>query len=277
MRITIFIIGTIFCHCTGVVAGVSEYFVYDKRNRFILEKLDAVASAQIKHYYAFADVGLVRTHYESKKKALVIGDTGGNESISTDSGGSAIFTSFPYANAGLQLRRNTLWVFDIEITECFYGTIETNHLFIAMKQTNAYKNREYPHNIIKRQSEYEILFGLVEIDELEFEKSFLGLVCYLKDDLSIFNTDVDNTLSIYKVYNNNYNKVFGKLSPSACFVVRDVGVPFKFGVGPKPKGGVIKIDEESELKRAVKEGEKKGVIGEKRSSRQGKPGVSGLD
>ena len=251
MRTTIFIIGAIFCHCIGVVAGVSEYFVYDKRNRFVLETLDAVASAQIKHYYAFADAGLVRTHYESKKKASVIGDTGGNESISTNSGGGTLFTSFPYANAGLQLRRNTLWVFDVEITECYYGTLETNHLFIAMKQTNAYKRKEYPHNIIKKQSEYDILFGLVGIDELEFEKSFLGLICYLKDDLSIFNADIDNTLSIYQVLGNDYNQVFGKLSPSPCFVVRDVGVPFKLGVGPKPKGGVIKIDEESELKRAV--------------------------
>ena len=256
------LVGALCCSFIGVFAGVSEHFIYDVEERYNLEGLDAIASVKIKQYYAFADIGLVRTLVEAKKTPIVAGQKGYCEKF---------YSTFPEGNAMIQLKRNSLWIFDAEITELFDGAIETNRVFIAMKKTEAYLgSHESPVAVAEDAPNNEVLFGLARIKEAEFEKSFLGLVCYLHSDLSIFGGKFDKATDSYLlIANGPYNAIFRDRKLPPCYVAREIGVSRRadFFTGH----GMAIIEEESSFMKVLKE---KGIVKEENEPREERKGAS---
>jgi hypothetical protein len=204
-----------------LLAGVHEYFVYDKRDRYDLDKLDCIVKVRINGYHAFADPGLIRTVVEERKqiasrskKPFKMGGRGSRK------GNEMIFSSIPGMNETLQMLRNTLWVVDSDVSEILYGNIETNQIFIAMRRTRAYEHNEYPSHVLKTMPNPNIVLGLVEVSKSEFENSFNGKVCYLNNDLSFL--DINYTSDLQKRYSNEYSSVFRNQTPYRYYVAREL-------------------------------------------------------
>ena len=256
MKTLLNVLGIAWITCLGVQAGISDHFVYDRSNRYKLDECEIFASIKIVRYYAFSDIGLIQTFVETKKNTVwEPGKKGYSTSIGKDSGErETIYDSFPQENAKLQLRRNSLWIFEAEVTQCIKGSLKTNSIFVAMKPTAALKHEELPYNLIRDSLESELTVGLVRLDRLEFKNSFRGLVCYLANDLRFLDISYgsgDKATSLFSkekttphFADKDYSTVFGTCTPSPCFVVREIGVNHKLVA---VKGNLKKQKIESKL------------------------------
>ncbi len=262
MKILLNMLGITFITCLRIQAGISDHFIYDRNNRYKLEECETFASIKIVQYYAFSDIGLIQTFVETKKNAVwEPGKKGFSTSIGKDSGETeTIYDSFPQENAKLQLRRNSLWIFEAKVTQLYRGSLETNSIFVAMKPTSALKHEELPYNIIRDAIKSELTVGLVRLDELEFKNSFRGLVCYLSNELEFLDISYrsdDETPSpfskkktIPEFSDKDYSRIFGTGTPSFCYVARELGVNYKLIAN---KGSLKMQPTESMLLQTLKE------------------------
>ena len=238
-----------FCLSHTVTAGVNDYFIYDRGERYQLEKLDGIVSAKIINYYAFADPGLVITLDEERKK--VQGQELQPESltdvrISSTKGTEYLYTADPALNSILQLKRNSLWIFDVEILEVLDGNIERNRAFVAMKRTRAFKFYEHPPEIISSASS-NLILGLVKIEKDDFSKDFRGLTCYLENNLSAFERNSSENLRDRFLI--DYDSIFRSFKPTKFYVAREIGTNQRYTV----RNGQIQIyQKESELMQELK-------------------------
>lgn len=209
--------------------GVWDYFAYDEQDRNQVDKLDVLAAVKINKSFAFADLGLVKTVVKEveKNEGLPMSDgPRGAESLANIFGSEIFFHSDPVANSRLQLIRNTLWLFEVEITEVLDGVVETNCVFVAMRPTRAFSRLEEGPSLWGKFADAQLILGLVRLDDEEFKKSFRGLVCYVKNDPRFFNrsnfTDPLDGCVVAEGYELFF--VRSEFSPSPCYVVRDVGL-----------------------------------------------------
>lgn len=233
----------LFVAALNVNAGIPEHLVYDARDRYQLDKLDLIVSVDIENYFAFSDIGLVQTFREAKTIPKVPDQEGYSTSSIDATGNELIYDSFPDINAGLQLKRNSIWIFDVCITECIKGSIETNRLLVALKPTRAYDNIENPYTFLSTQADDDIVFGLIRLNKEEFSKSLLGLVCYLENSLEFFELDHLDTRSPSSYYAKPEN-LFQLIDKYPCYVAREIGVNF---ILSPHEGTLIKQKTESRL------------------------------
>lgn len=247
------VVAFLCCTLIPIYAGVADYVVYDERNRDQLETLDGIVAVKIRAYYAFADLGLVKTVIEERKKAKLrpTGVECRRTSVRTRYGKETIYDSGSGKNEVLQMLRNSLWLLDAEITECFSGSYETNFVFIAVKPTRAYKYEELPHEFLKTPPDTDVIFGLVRLDDEEFKKSFRGFQCYLKNNLEFLDRHFnDGHLDARISGHNDYMEIFKTLTPSPCYVAREIGVGPGYMMGDS---GVEEYGKESRLMTVFKE------------------------
>lgn len=257
MKTTNFTLGIIFLICLRVHSGIPDYLIYDTKNRYKLEECEAIATIKILNYYAFADVGLVQTFTETRRNTKwEAGKEGYSTSIRKSEGGSeVIYDSFPQVNAQLQLRRNSLWILEAEVTKRISGLMETNRIFVAMKPTSALMHKELPYNLLQMSLDSEIVVGLVKLRKCEFENSFRGLVCYLYNDISFLDLSyAENHKTNSLPTNKYYSAVFRDCMPSPCFVVREIGVNYTLVA---EKGVLRKQQVDSKLIKKLKAKDKK--------------------
>jgi hypothetical protein len=160
--------------------------------------------------------------------------SGGVDCVSTDFGLEPVYNRFHHiANSHLQLKRNSLWLFEVEIAEVLDGMVETNRAFVAMRPTRAFfvDMGEEPSTLSKF-SDAQLVLGLVRLDDDEFKKSFQGLVCYVKNDPRFYSrSDFTDPLDGC-VLTEDCKEFFDRrnFSPSPCYVAREIGIQSENGV-----------------------------------------------
>lgn len=252
MKIT-YLLASLSCLvCLESSAGIQDYIVYDQKSRHHLDEVDGIVTVKINKYYAFADIGLVKTVVEERKRIELrpIGVECRRSSIRTHCGKETIHDSGPGKNEVLQVLRNTLWLLEAEITEVYSGSFNTNKIYIAIKPTRAYLYEELPQNFLSNPATNSIDFGLIRLDEDEFKKSFRGLICYLNNDLRLLDGGFVENLDEPLSFTNDYFLFFKEFTPTPCYVAREIGIH------PKAEAGVD-CPQESKLLQSLKRGQEK--------------------
>ncbi len=228
------IIATLLLNGLASFANIADHVIYDAQHRYRIENISAITSVSVNHYYAFSDIGLIKTLI-AKREIIEWkpGKEGYMQTISDVHGSDYIYTSHDVLNEALQLQRNSLWILDVNIEKEFKGTFETNRVLVAMKPTRAYSSTELPQNVLIDHKTKQIVLGMIKLDQDEFKQSFQGLTCYLKDDITFFD------------FNHKDNELFSMASiiqgeelitniTLPCYVAREIGIqPLKSINGEK--------------------------------------------
>lgn len=236
-----------------VNAGVNDYFVYDRGDRYQLEKLDGIVSAKVIGYYAFADSGLVTTVVEERKKSAgkeILNRDLSSIQFSSTKGTECLFEADPVQNSILQLLRNSLWIIDVEITEVLDGSIEKTRGFVAMKRTRAFMFYEHPTKILADPSS-NLLLGLIQVDKEFFRKDYRGFMCYLENNLNVL--DAQNTENLSNRSLIDYDSISRSAKPTKFYVAREVGTTQRYTV---KNGQIQTYQEDSKLMQALKKKQK---------------------
>jgi hypothetical protein len=244
MKILHLVISAYLLSSISIYGGVEDYVVYDQRNRYQLEKLDGIVSVKINKFYGFADLGLVTTLIEERKKNAdprPVGIPGQLSSHMSLQGSETVYASTPALNALVQVLRNTLWLFDAEITEVHRGNFQTNRVYIATKPTRAYSSEEFPLTFLSNPSNKTIDFGLIHLDEEEFKHSFRGRVRYLDNSLQQLSTGFVDNPDEPLSFSNEYSVVFKTFTPTPCYVAREIGIPTQDELGQPQESKLIQI------------------------------------
>ena len=183
------VVCTLMLALISTYGGVRDHVVYDERDRYQLDALDGIVSVQVKKYFAFSDIGLIKTLVEERKHADLrpfnqggrVESLGGNNWMET-----IIYSSVPGENEKVQLLRNTIWLFEVKVTKVYSGDFKTNSIiYVASMPTRACTYEELPQSYLADPFADTIDFGLVQVSETEFDHSFFGLSCYLNNDLQL--------------------------------------------------------------------------------------------
>lgn len=227
----------------SIYGGVEDYVAYDQRDRYQLEKLDGIVSVKINKFYGFADLGLVTTLIRERENidSRPIGLLGRLSGHCSPQGSETVYASLSGLNEIVQVLRNTLWLFDAEITEVHRGNFQTNRVYIATKPTRAYSNEELPEKFLSNPSIKIIDFGLIHLDEEEFKHSFRGRVRYLNNSLQLLDTGFVDNLDEPLSFSNEYSVVFKTFTPTPCYVAREIGIPTKDELGRPQESKLIQI------------------------------------
>lgn len=235
----------------AVEAGVSERVVYSHKLRHSTEGVDVIVTAKVNKFYSFADLGLIHSVIEFSKNKRNEPSFDGLIQFGED-GSMDIGCSDPFWNAKTQLNNNSLWIFDVTISEVFRGAISSNQVYIAMKPTLAYNGSfERPLDIATYicGSDIELDFGLIKIDEEEFMGSFQGIYCYMNNDLGFIKDNDYEGSSLYYYGHGKYNDIFEKAKESVFYVAREYGVPLK--LDSSPDGDFVYAQCESEFRKSL--------------------------
>ena len=221
-------------------AGVSDYLVYDYDERRANTEFDAVISAKVNQYYAFADLGLVHSYKENYATNNPPPDATNDNvfAFSTQyAPGQDYYQLYRPWNDLLQLQRNSIWLLDVSVSKCHQGSIETNRVYLIMKPTSVFSQREMPDSLYEIAETNTVTFGVVKIPESELEKSFGDDVCYInghsygdvygKGDCDYFvpkpTSSAKNQYIGMRLSHSTYKKVFPNKRPLSCYVVVDIG------------------------------------------------------
>ena len=217
--ITTFLIGGI-----ATFANIADHVIYDAQHRHRLDNIPAITSVSVNHYYAFADIGLIKTLIAKRETTeWTPGKKGYMQTISDGHGIDYIYTSHDVLNEVLQLQRNSLWILDVNIEKKFKGTFETNRVWVAVKPTRAYSATELPQNALIDHKTKQIVLGMVKLNQDEFKQSFRGLTCYLKDDLTFFDFNHQDS-ELFSMTSIVQGEELIRNITLPCYVAREIGI-----------------------------------------------------
>ncbi len=241
-------------------AGVSDYLVFDYAERVNNKNVDVVVKARVNNYYAFSGVGLA---YSVVRSTATNDPSCSNRKAGTRyyelDGGipEAVHDRGIYRNHILQLKRNSIWLLDVNVEECLSGNVATNRISLIIKPTRAFKPSEYPDRIYSHYPTNTITFKLRKVPEGEVEKSFGDYSCYIKGDFyqegagyveglsgQIYGHEFgdlidvknrhffsyrpscvdDSEMFLGAIFDMNYERTFHEKRPNDCYVVVDLDI-----------------------------------------------------
>lgn len=201
-----------------VLAGVNDYLILNKKDRFSLDGLDAIVEIRVNHYYAFAEPKVLTNFVMERNRHLSEWGEGKTRKMTTIDN----WLSLPDLNASVLLLTHSIWVAEAEVTTCLDGVCDTNSILVAFKKTPAFKESESPKNVLSSETNYTArVLGLVAIDKDELRRALINKRCYLKDSLDF--VDKIREVSMDECLRYQATCLGDSIGKYSCYVAREIG------------------------------------------------------